>query len=350
MRLGLIDRYIIKEFVLYFGACLVSLVGIALTFVVLSELDTLGEPEGTRLFIEAILAAIPLLVELTLPIAVLLGTILTFSSLSKTSEITAMHAAGISLPQLMKPVLLVGAFILGFAYFNQSYLAPWWGAEKKLDFAAPTEPKTYWRFYQGRLYYFTDLDKTQQRAGRAGGIGFGADRKVNEIIRFEGIKQLEEGWQIGAGLDLLIDGERLTYQSIMARQAETEALPVVFKPELPHPKYTSFWALINEIRIKAQGAVNYQSDLFAMYQKISALVAVFTMMLLALPFSLFSGRQANVRTGIVVAVVLGFVFWLADQLFVSFFEAGALPAPLAAFGSNVVFIILGLVLIRRKLN
>lgn len=347
---GLIDRYIIKEFALYFGACLVSLVAIALTFVVLSELETLGQPNGTELFFEAIMAAVPLLVELTLPIAVLLGTILTFTSLSKTSEIVAMQAAGVSLFQLLKPVLYVGVLILAFAYFNQSYLAPWWGAEKNLGLTAPAEPKAHWRFYQGRLYYFTDLVKTRNLAAQAGAIGFGPDRKVNEIIRYESITQGEDSWQIGTAKRLSVFGDELAFSEEAARQAPGDALPLVFKPELPHPKYTGFMALYQEIRIKAAGAVNYGPDLFAFMQKVSGLVAVFTMMMLALPFSLFSGRQANVRAGIVAAVVLGFVFWLVDQLFVSLFEAGALPGAIAAFGANLLFLSLALFLIRRKLG
>lgn len=345
-----IDRYITKEFVLYFASCQLSLVTIALTFVVLGELDSLNQPQGLELFKESVLAAIPLLVELTLPIAVLLGTILTFTSLSKTSESIAMQAAGVSLLQMIRPVLWAGVVIALFFYLNQSYLAPWWGAEKKLGFAQPEDPKTIWRFYQGRLFYFTGLDKHAQTAQRVGEVVFGGDFRMIALNRYQAVTQLEGGWQVGPGLGLGIDQDRLDYQELPPARLTEDAMPIAFNPELPHPKYAPLGTLVTNLKIKMQGAVNYSEDLFALFQKLSGLLTIFCMMILALPFSLFSGRQANVRAGIVIAIVLGFVFWLVEQVFVSLFEAQALSAFVAAFATNGIFLGLGLFLIAKKLN
>jgi len=348
--MGILGRYITKGFILYFSSCLVSLVSIALTFVVLSELDSLDKPGGTELFIAAILAAIPLLVELILPIAVLLGTILTYTSLSKSSETIAMQAAGISITQLIKPVLLFGILIAGGAYFNQSYLAPWWGAEKKLGFTSPKPPLTIWRFYQGELYFFSDLDRNHQQAGNLGIVRFNKEHKISSISRVEDVSQAPPTWSQQVGKQISFSGDSLRFDPLAPKNIDQESMPIAFNPDLPHPKYTDFGSLVTEIQIKSKGAVTYADDLFALFQKIAGLISIFTMILLALPFSLFSGRAANVRTGMVVAIVLGFVYWLVDQVFASLFEAGALSAGVAAFGANGIFLSLAFFLIRQKLH
>ena len=47
--------------------------------------------------------SIPMIISLMLPAAILLATLLTYSSLSKFSEITAMKANGISLYRIVLP-------------------------------------------------------------------------------------------------------------------------------------------------------------------------------------------------------------------------------------------------------
>jgi len=348
--MGILGRYITKEFLLYFISCLVSLVSIALTFVVLSELDSLDKPGGTEKFIAALLAAIPLLVELILPIAVLLGTILTYTTLSKSSETTAMQSAGVSITQLIKPVMLIGILICGGAYFNQSYLAPWWGAEQKLGFTSPKPPVTIWRFYQGKLYFFSELDRDQKIAGNLGVLSFDENHQIVSIEKVQHVSQQDPNWEQSGSSLLSFKGGGISFVHQPKQAIPDESMPVAFNPELPHPKYTNFWSLFQEIRVKSQGAVSYADDLFALLQKVAGLISIFTMILLALPFSLFSGRSANVRTGMVVAIVLGFVYWLVDQVFASMFEAGALSPWGAAFGANLLFLGLAFFLIRQKLN
>ena len=107
----IIRRYILREFVIYFLSCLLSLIFIAVVFAALSELKTLDMENGQRLFVEAILSGIPLLIEIISPISVLLATILTFISLSKSSEVIAMMAAGVSLAKMVFPIFAAGCVI-----------------------------------------------------------------------------------------------------------------------------------------------------------------------------------------------------------------------------------------------
>ena len=155
--MGILRKYIIKEFLYYFLICFLSFILIAVLFSILTELDILGKENGLRLFIEAILAGIPLIVEITLPISVLLATNLTFISLNKSLEITAMMAAGVSYFQMLLPLIITGALISSLSYFNQSYLTVWWKADKHLKIKGAASQENFWQFYKGRLFFFSQV-------------------------------------------------------------------------------------------------------------------------------------------------------------------------------------------------
>ena len=61
------------------------------------------------------------LVPQALPLAILLSALITFGNLSERSELTAMKAAGISLMQVFRPLVVVSTFIaIGSFYFQNS--------------------------------------------------------------------------------------------------------------------------------------------------------------------------------------------------------------------------------------
>lgn len=346
--MSLIRRYIAKEFVTFFLVCSLSLLFIAIVFSTLAELPNLEKENGVQLFINAILSGIPLLVEVIVPITVLLATVLALISLSKTSEIIAMMAAGVSLFHLILPILLCGGVISGLMYLNQSYLASYWGADERAGLVAAKRSANTWRFHNNTLYYFEAPNKRTGSILSSRFFSFGKDKRIGSTGFSSNLFREENAWDISQErrIEFQENGIRQTVENDVKTAANE--MPVVFTNDLVNPKYTSFASLISEILIKRNGAVNYKPDLFALYQKIAGLFSIFVMILLALPFSIYSGRSANVRTGIVVSIVLGFVFWLVDQILLSFNTTGMLPMGVSAFGANIGFLILAFTLIRLK--
>lgn len=78
-------------------------------------MDVLGE-----LFFYAALTMVPT----ALPLAVLLASLMVFGNLGEKLELTAMKAAGISLFRIMRPLIILMAFISVGAFFFQNYVLP----------------------------------------------------------------------------------------------------------------------------------------------------------------------------------------------------------------------------------
>ncbi len=68
---------------------------------------------------EVFVLSLPFIIAMTLPMAVLLAVLYTFSHLAADNEITAMRANGISVYQVLTPVLLWG---VGMAVFNLAFV------------------------------------------------------------------------------------------------------------------------------------------------------------------------------------------------------------------------------------
>ena len=121
----LIDQYILKEFLRFF---LITFVSFIMLFLIIDFF------EKSRMFMSNhatvaqiasyILYSIPFVISMTLPVAVLLATLLTYSFLSKHSEITAMKANGISLYRISLPVLAVAAAVSVFLFFFTEMITP----------------------------------------------------------------------------------------------------------------------------------------------------------------------------------------------------------------------------------
>jgi lipopolysaccharide export system permease protein len=65
---------------------------------------------------EVFLLSLPFIIAMTLPMAVLLAVLYTFSHLAADNEITAMRASGISVYQILTPVLIWGACMAAFNF------------------------------------------------------------------------------------------------------------------------------------------------------------------------------------------------------------------------------------------
>jgi lipopolysaccharide export system permease protein len=111
----LLDRHIFKS-VLFTCTAAVALFGFVLTVGNFIR-DLLGPVLSGQLapatMARLVLLLVPFVISYALPLGVLTGVLLTLGRLSSDSEITAMRAAGLSIPRIAMPVFILG--ILGAA-------------------------------------------------------------------------------------------------------------------------------------------------------------------------------------------------------------------------------------------
>ena len=86
--------------------------------------DMVGKGLETTVLLEMFMYAALQLVPLALPLAILLASIMVFGNLGERFELLAIKTAGVPLLKIMKPLIVLVAFISIGAFFYQNYAMP----------------------------------------------------------------------------------------------------------------------------------------------------------------------------------------------------------------------------------
>ena len=87
--------------------------------------DIVGKGLEFKVIDELLMLASTSLIPLAIPLSVLLASIMTFGTLGERFELLAMKASSISLLRLMRPLIILSAFITIGAFAISNYLVPY---------------------------------------------------------------------------------------------------------------------------------------------------------------------------------------------------------------------------------
>jgi lipopolysaccharide export system permease protein len=114
----LIDRHILRNFLIPFVYILVTLLGLFLVYDISSKTARFLKHQVPILTIISFYSLyVPQLIALGLPMVTLLAVVLGVGRMSKNNEITAMRACGVSLLRIASPLFVVGLLLTGLSFF-----------------------------------------------------------------------------------------------------------------------------------------------------------------------------------------------------------------------------------------
>jgi lipopolysaccharide export system permease protein len=125
MRVKILDRYIVSELLgpSLFGLSAFTLIFMATTLLAISKLVASAHPPFWAV-VEYFVWQLPSIIVLVIPMAMLLGVLLSLQRLSGDSELTALKAGGVGLVRTVVPVLLVGLLVSVIALVLQEGVVP----------------------------------------------------------------------------------------------------------------------------------------------------------------------------------------------------------------------------------
>ncbi len=112
-RLGKIDRYIIKTFLMTFFFCIMIIISIAIVFDINEKIDDFIKPEVSlyEIIFHYYISFIPYYANIFSPLFVFISVIFFTTKLAENSEIIAILASGLSFKRLLRPYF-ISAFII----------------------------------------------------------------------------------------------------------------------------------------------------------------------------------------------------------------------------------------------
>lgn len=121
----ILTRYLLRQHAVPFVFALSALTGIMLLNQIAKRLqDLIGKGLPWTVILEFFALTVPFIVAMTLSMAVLVSVLYTVSRMSSDQEITAMRAGGISLGQILRPLLAGGAVVALIAFLFGDQILP----------------------------------------------------------------------------------------------------------------------------------------------------------------------------------------------------------------------------------
>ncbi|MBI5837782.1 MAG: LptF/LptG family permease [Candidatus Eisenbacteria bacterium] len=124
-RPGILDRYVLREFLLYFALTFLFFVGIFAVVDVFEKIDRFLDAHAGAAQLAVYFALhVPSVAVLVMPMALLLAAMLTLSQMGKFNELTAMNVAGRSYLRLARPLLGVALLASAVSFVLEEYAVP----------------------------------------------------------------------------------------------------------------------------------------------------------------------------------------------------------------------------------
>lgn len=123
--MSIVNRYLIKEILKYFGIVLAAAVGIYVSVDFFENLDKFMEA-GLPIsrMIEFFQLKLPLIISQITPVGILLAVIITLGLMIKNKEIIALKSSGMSMYYLLKPIISLGVSFSVFLFILSEMIVP----------------------------------------------------------------------------------------------------------------------------------------------------------------------------------------------------------------------------------
>ena len=109
----LLDRYIIRNFFQPYVYCILGFLSIWLIFDISDNSSTIFDERAPFLLLKFYWTQIPQVLVILLPVSLLLALLFSLGRMSRSNEIVSMLTAGVSVPRVVLPLLVIGLLTTG---------------------------------------------------------------------------------------------------------------------------------------------------------------------------------------------------------------------------------------------
>jgi LPS export ABC transporter permease LptG/LPS export ABC transporter permease LptF len=363
----LLDEYVMRAYATNF---VLSLGTFALLYVVFTFFELMGDivRNQTPFIIvgEYLVNLIPFIVNAVTPLCSLLAVLITFGSLNRSSELTAMKATGISLYRVVAPVLVVAAILATALFaFDESYLPAANRRQEELRAVIKDKPAQTFllpgrQFISGRtdkagdparIFYYQAYDSVREVFANLTVFEF--DRQTFTLQRRIYAKTarwdstvnrwiFENGWQRTFAGENISSYVPFTVQTF----PEIREQPHYFTKEDTPSDEMSYGELDKYIADLRQSGFDTIKLRVQLANKLSVPAITLVMAIIAVPFAVSMGKRGGLA-GIATAIGVAICYWVVAGIFSSMGDINTLPPLLAAWSPDLLFAFTGSYLLLR---
>jgi len=351
----ILDRYIVKEFLVFFAT---SLFATGFLFVLIEFLQKAARDGFSIALMRYFLFLLPSILYQMLPLAALLGTLITLALFARTHEIVAMQALGMGPLRLSSLFLASLFFLMTASFFLSDFFIPPTTKKARLIYHREVKRQTdYAIFKTNRIWYRSaegiyNIALLHPEKNVMEGLTlyqFNDQFQLVQEIRAKQATYHQGSWHIRDGIRTTFSADGFPviehFDEIALAIQET---PEDLKKFEKNIDALTFEQLRHYIRKNKRAGFETLRHEVNLHAKISYPFAALLMSLLGIPFAARRSRKGSVAVSIGIGLALAFVYWLSFNFGVSLGYSGHLPPWLAAWVANLLFASGGFALLMKK--
>ena len=348
----IIPKYILKQF---FIIMLFAISASIVLFLIVDVFENTGllleHPAPVSTILLYFASKIPFMLFMSLPITVMLATLISLGLLGKNLELIALRTCGVSHIAVITPILVVAFLISIIAFIGNEYIVP--KANRLTDYMVIVKIKKK----EQQLKPEYKLDKIWVKRGN---VIYYIDRFLPKDKKIEGITiyNFDENFTLTKTI-MAVDAEwtgnswefhnvdekdftgptllsvkkyDVKYYDIKERP---EDFKIVFEQQTEKMSFRQLSRYIDRLNDDGYDTTRYKVDL---QSKVSYPLVNFIMALIATPFALMIGRRGGIASATVIAFTFSFFYWVVYSICISLGHGGTLPPFIAAWTANILFV------------
>lgn len=344
----ILSRYLLKEVIVSVLLIMAALIAMMSFFDFIEELESLGE--GAYSFGKVamfVILSIPGHVYEIMPIAVLVGTMLSLGQLARHSELIILRVSGVSILSLTVQLLKVGFLFTVLTFLIGELITPLSEKVAQRMKVQATQSVIAQEFSSGLWVKdgksFVNVESVLPDTTLVNVNVYEFD-KSSKLVKTSNAKHANfehEKWHMQDVTNTFFKDDNIQVEKVDETKWHSLIRPELLSLLLVLPEKMSAWNLysyINHLKTNKQKTTRYE---VAIWAKMIYPLACFVMVILALPFSFLQQRATGTSTKIFFGMMLGVTYSILNRVFVHLGLLNDWPPLFSAIMPTLIFFIVG---------
>ena len=304
---------------------------------------------------------LPEIVYQMLPVAILLASILTISSLSRNNELIAFFSSGVSIYRVCTPIIILVCMLCGLSFFLGDKVIPHFAKQKEIIKIKEIKKRAYklkkFTGIKNNVWYrsgdlLVNLETMDLKSNIGLGISlfyFSEKWELSKVIKAPKAKLGSGAWELFDVTETLFSSEssfpiRHSYLSKVIEMNKKLSDLNVEDLAVESMNVTQLKNFISRNKKSGLNTAEYEVDY---YSKFSFSVAALLLVLMSIPFGISKRRSGGGLASIGICLGLVLAFWLFYSFSLNLGKSGVLFPLLAAWLPNIIILVIAIFMLRR---
>ena len=346
----ILDLYILKKFFINFIYIILSFTVIFIIVDIIDNIDKfISRGISNKEMFDYYLLSIPWYISIALPMTLLIATIITFVTLQKNNEITALKASGISIYRISSSLIFIGIIFCFISFYFENIIVMN-ASNKRIPIEQKLKNKKIFTTKKNDIYYHLDnaflaIKNYNYNNDTGQNISIQFYNGPDLISRIDAEKMIWdinlESWKFKKlNIRNWVNGKVSFINKSDSLINIKDLSPSIIKKDNINPEEMNYWELSSFISKLKNKGLSYTRWSVNKYFKTAFCCSSLIMILFGITLSITSPRS-NYTTGIGLSIIVIFLYYLLIKLGQSLGYNAVLSPFLSVWFVNILFIIFG---------